>query len=1117
MARIRVSHGWFGMGFMEALQKAKPQDVIVVGEGHYKVEPVFMNQLRVVGKGDPTKIILETQIEALGHLQLENLTIQAAHFRNAVKLLNNQARVELTDVYIHGDAAGKYPVVYSSGGTVVMKKCLVSVSGEKSHGVAIESYGSLLATNTTLPAVSLVASYAELDHVRASLVNASDGSKVIAPGNLYLNPPDGLRCLVLNNESVAQVGTLYGSEASFEVYVDESFLQLDNIQLEVDGPLPVYTKGTSTINAANDAVVLMDPDTKAPVASTPGGPKSVVWQQEDARRFRDAVLPLLHKGDTLLIDEGQYFLDDVDNVLSLDINIEGRGAAENIMLHGTVVRGTTGQHSVSNISICPVNGRNSVVVADDGSLTLTNVLVFPEASGELPAIHAEAGTLIMIDSAVKSETEHEFGMVQIVDDAHLAATRSLLGWASILRGASAHLQDSSAVSLSAGQTATVTGAGEFQLYSNSLDLDTIQITTGASVHLEQVHTEDEYIAFSVNEGSLKIQHASGPGHGVVRVEHAPSAQVYVAGETVVLHELEARPVQAAAPTSGPPTEGAAEGDHEESEESTEQTLESEASDADQDPLAQLNALVGLATVKQQIEDFTQLVEFNQRRLERGLKTTEQTMHSLFLGNPGTGKTTVARHLGQVLYNAGAIKNDTFIEVQRRDLVGEALGTSANMTQSVLERARGGVLFIDEAYSLYQRGNNEFAQEAVDTIITYMEDNRESTVIIFAGYPKQMQDFLNMNPGLKSRIPNRFDFKDYSEEEIVQIGYQSLLKADYRVSQDLYSRIVAAKYRQSSENSNGRWVRNFNEQLMKQMVRRVMDTDVEDTETITDDDLYALSGGSSEQKAENVEMLLYELDQLVGLESVKAWAHDLIDEVRANTRLASVQPTMDRPTYHMVFTGNPGTGKTTVAAIISKLFYNLGILETPTVKDVDRSSLVGSWIGHTEANTTRAIDEAMGGVLFVDEAYQLHVEQSPNDFGKMVIETFMTRLENDREKFVAIFAGYTDQMHDFLAANPGLRSRIPLTIEFPDYTPEEVAHIVCARLGRSWTFDESLVFSVAATEYAKLSNQEQSNGRWARNYAQHIEKQHKKWLIDHDVEGETALHIETELIASLATT
>ena len=227
--------------------------------------------------------------------------------------------------------------------------------------------------------------------------------------------------------------------------------------------------------------------------------------------------------------------------------------------------------------------------------------------------------------------------------------------------------------------------------------------------------------------------------------------------------------------------------------------------------------------------------------------------------------------------------------------------------------------------------------------------------------------------------------------------------------------------------------------------------------------------------------------------------------------------MDRPTYHMVFTGNPGTGKTTVAAIISKLFYNLGILETPTVKEVDRSLLVGSFIGHTEANTTKAIDEAMGGVLFVDEAYQLYVEQSPNDFGKMAIETFMTRLENDREKFVAIFAGYTDQIQDFLAANPGLRSRIPLTIEFPDYTAQEVAQIVCARLGRSWTFDERVVSRIAATEYAKLSSQEQSNGRWARNYAQHIEKQHKKWLIDHDVEGEAALHIETPLLESLATT
>src|SRR5699024_1209521 len=135
--------------------------------------------------------------------------------------------------------------------------------------------------------------------------------------------------------------------------------------------------------------------------------------------------------------------------------------------------------------------------------------------------------------------------------------------------------------------------------------------------------------------------------------------------------------------------------------------------------------------------------------------------------------------------------------------------------------------------------------------------------------------------------------------------------------------------------------------------------------------------------------------------------------------------MKRNTYHMVFTGNPGTGKTTVAGLISKLFYSLDMLEHPTVKELQRTDLDESYIGHTEANNTKAIDEARGGVLFVDEAYQLYAPQSPNDFGRMAIETFMTRLENDRHKFVAIFAGYTNEMDTFLDANPGLRSRIPL--------------------------------------------------------------------------------------------
>src|SRR5699024_2893901 len=152
-----------------------------------------------------------------------------------------------------------------------------------------------------------------------------------------------------------------------------------------------------------------------------------------------------------------------------------------------------------------------------------------------------------------------------------------------------------------------------------------------------------------------------------------------------------------------------------------------------DPLAEIMALTGLTTVKEQIEGFTQMVRFNQIRARKGLRTSEISMHSLFLGNPGTGKTTVARLLGRVLHQAGAIRSDTFVEVGRKDLVSDRIGASAKKTVDVLDSARGGVLFIDEAYSLHQEQNNEFAQEAVDALISYMEDHRDDVVVVFAGY------------------------------------------------------------------------------------------------------------------------------------------------------------------------------------------------------------------------------------------------------------------------------------------------------------------------------------------------------------------------------------------------
>lgn len=220
----------------------------------------------------------------------------------------------------------------------------------------------------------------------------------------------------------------------------------------------------------------------------------------------------------------------------------------------------------------------------------------------------------------------------------------------------------------------------------------------------------------------------------------------------------------------------------------------------------------------------------------------------------------------------------------------------------------------------------------------------------------------MNPGIKSRVPNRFDFDDYAPQDVAEIGYLELLRDDYVVDGELYRRVVAAKYARSADKSNGRWVRNFNQELIRQMAQRVVASPVgssDDLAWIADEDVYRVVGRAPERGEEELEETLGQLDALVGLAPVKDWVRKLVTRAGVDQQRLELDGSLSRPTYHMVFAGSPGTGKTTVARIVARLFHHLGILETPTVKMVDRAGLVGRHIGETEVNTTRVIDEAMG--------------------------------------------------------------------------------------------------------------------------------------------------------------
>lgn len=260
-------------------------------------------------------------------------------------------------------------------------------------------------------------------------------------------------------------------------------------------------------------------------------------------------------------------------------------------------------------------------------------------------------------------------------------------------------------------------------------------------------------------------------------------------------------------------------------------------------LNKLQALTGLSAVKSTVQELVNIAKVAQMKAKAGIKASAITRHLVFTGNPGTGKTTVARILGEIYKNLGVLSEGHFIEVDRSDLVGEYLGHTAPKTTKVVESALGGILFIDEAYSLVPEGRQDiFAQEAINTLLKMMEDNRDDLVVIVAGYKGEMSRFINSNPGLKSRFSRSIHFADYSPSELTEIFKLNCEQHDYLISDqtlEAFNHLMNQFEDQIGELGNGRFVRNVFDRCIAIQCNRLAvlsKPSTEDLKTFLPDDI-----------------------------------------------------------------------------------------------------------------------------------------------------------------------------------------------------------------------------------------------------------------------------------------
>lgn len=475
-----------------------------------------------------------------------------------------------------------------------------------------------------------------------------------------------------------------------------------------------------------------------------------------------------------------------------------------------------------------------------------------------------------------------------------------------------------------------------------------------------------------------------------------------------------------------------------------------------------------------------MLQANKKRKNANLTVdTTQSLNMIFAGNPGTGKTTMARIVAEMFRSMDILKSGHLVETDKSGLVAQYVGHTSKKTEEVFKSALGGVLFIDEAYSITNDGGS-FGQECIDMLVKLIEDYRGEIVVILAGYSKEMKEFMKANSGLESRFPLYIQFPDYSASELYEIGKRMITARGFALSEGadkvFEEEIKVLKRHSSVVSGNARMVRNFVEEIIRRQSWRIAESDVGVNELteITEIDV------KPDKTAKSFD-LDATLNKVIGLDTVKKYIKSLNARLKMQEeRKKAGLKTDNTQTMHMIFAGNPGTGKTMVARTIADVLYNMNVIRTNKLIETDRSGLVAGYVGQTAIKTRQVIETALDGVLFIDEAYSL-AQGGENDFGQEAIDTLVKMMDDNRDRLVVILAGYSDDMKNFLKKNPGLYSRFANIIEFPDYSTEELMQIAEGMYHhQGYVLDEGGKAALREKIDGARTNKQFGNGRYVRN-------------------------------------